>query len=242
VLLPVATALVAFAVCVAFTIHYLFQYPFYHQGSPSTAATTLPPATAVVLAAVLAGSVWLAVSPPRSLIRGRHEQRIGVGVALILVAGFLLTSWLNLRGAHPSGMMDYLLLAPPVVILVGATVAAAAGRSFGAGVRASAWAIALATPLLVAAWLAEAPRWYAQVGGQLLDADGGLGMGANLGDAVWWALVVLVLWGLPFGVIGAAAGGAWGRRQVPVDRPAGRQHLFRRTVPGRDRPPAGPGP
>jgi hypothetical protein len=35
--------------------------------------------------------------------------------------------------------------------------------------------------LIVVAWLAEAPHWYRQVGGLLLDADGGVGMGANLG-------------------------------------------------------------
>jgi hypothetical protein len=60
---------------------------------------------------------------------------------------------------------------------------------------------------------AEAPRWYRQVGGLLLDADGGVGMGANLGDAIWWTLVVLVLWALPMGVLGAAAGSARARRQ-----------------------------
>jgi hypothetical protein len=26
-------------------------------------------------------------------------------------------------------------------------------------------------------------------------------MGANLGDAIWWTLVVLVLWALPMGVL-----------------------------------------
>jgi hypothetical protein len=38
-------------------------------------------------------------------------------------------------------------------------------------------------------------------------------MGANLGDAIWWTLVVLVLWALPMGVPGAAAGSARARRQ-----------------------------
>jgi hypothetical protein len=47
----------------------------------------------------------------------------------------------------------------------------------------------------------------------LLDADGALGVGVNLGDAVWWTLVLLALWVLPFGVIGAAAGSAGTRRR-----------------------------
>ena len=58
----------------------------------------------------------------------------------------------------------------------------------------------------MAAWLAEAPRWYRQVGGLLLDGEGGVGVGANLGDAVWWTLMTQGLWALPLGVLGAAAG------------------------------------
>jgi hypothetical protein len=38
-------------------------------------------------------------------------------------------------------------------------------------------------------------------------------VGANLGDAVWWTLIVLVLWALPLGVIGDAAGSARARRR-----------------------------
>jgi hypothetical protein len=38
-------------------------------------------------------------------------------------------------------------------------------------------------------------------------------MGANLGDAIWWTLIMLVLWALPFGVLGAAAGSARARRR-----------------------------
>jgi hypothetical protein len=73
-------------------------------------------------------------------------------------------------------------------------------------------------PLLVAAWLAEALRWNQQRGQLLLDGEGGLGLGAslvgaNLGDAIWWTLVALVLWALPLGVLGAAAGSARGRRR-----------------------------
>ena len=69
-----------------------------------------------------------------------------------------------------------------------------------------AWPTVLGGLLIVVAWLAEAPRWYRQVGGLLLDGEGGVGMGANLGDAIWWTLIVVVLWALPTGVLGAASG------------------------------------
>jgi hypothetical protein len=99
------------------------------------------------------------------------------------------------------------------VILPGSAVAAAVGRSFRSGLWACAWAVVLAAPLLVAAWLAEALRWD-QVGrGMVLDGAGGLGVGANLGNAVWWPLTFLVLWALPLGVLGAAAGSWRARRR-----------------------------
>jgi hypothetical protein len=82
-------------------------------------------------------------------------------------------------------------------------------------------------PLIIAAWLAEAPHWYRRFGGLLLDADSGVGMGANLGDATWWTRIVLVLWALPLGVLGAAAGSAPGRRRRAREQtelsPAGRR-------------------
>ena len=77
--------------------------------------------------------------------------------------------------------------------------------------------------LLIGAWLAEALRWQQQRGQLLLDGEGGPGLGAslvgvNLGDAVWWTLVTLVLWALPFGVLGAAAGSRRARRRRAHER------------------------
>jgi hypothetical protein len=131
-------------------------------------------------------------------------------MALVLAAGFVLSSRLALRGVAglDAGMMGYVLLVSPLVVLTGSAAAAAAGRSFRSGLAAAAWATVLGGLLVVVAWLAEAPHWYRQGRGLLLDGEGGLGVGANLGDAVWWTLIVLALWALPLGVIGAAAGGA----------------------------------
>jgi hypothetical protein len=82
------------------------------------------------------------------------------------------------------------------------------GRSFRSGLWAGAWAVLLAAPLVIATWLVEAVAWHQQGRGLLLDGEGGLGVGANLVDAVWWPLIFLALWALPMGVLGAAAGSA----------------------------------
>jgi hypothetical protein len=201
--------------CIGFTTWYVAEYPLTHQGYPPTTSATLPPATAVVLAAVLAGCLWLTLRPPRWLLGDRQARRFGVGMAIALVAGFVLTSRLGLRGVDlvDGDMLSYLLFAAPLVVLAGSAAAAAAGRSFHTGLWACAWATMLGGLLIVVAWLAEAPHWYRQVGGLLLDADGGVGMGANLGDAIWWTLILMTLWALPLGVLGAAAGSARARRR-----------------------------
>lgn len=88
----------------------------------------------------------------------------------------------------------------------------------GSGLRVSVWAIVLGGPLVIAAWLAEAPSWARQLDRLLTDGEGGYGgnlsiVGVNLSDAVWWTLIILVVWALPLGVLGAAVGSARARRQ-----------------------------
>jgi hypothetical protein len=122
--------------------------------------------------------------------------------------------------APAPGRWAYLLFYPPAILLAGSAAAAAAGRSLRTGVAACAWATVLGALLLIAAWLAEATRWYRQLGGMLLDSDGGIGMGTNLGDAIWWTLPVLVLWALPLGILGAAAGRRF-RRRAPIPTASG---------------------
>jgi hypothetical protein len=206
--------LAGIAACAVATTWYLVEFPSYHRGFPPTIGVSLPPVTAVVLAVALAGCLWLALRPPRWLLPDRHARRFGIAMAIVLAAGFVLVSRLGLRGVGgwDGGLMSYLLAAPLVVVLPGSVAAAAVGRSFRTGLWACAWAVALGAPLLIAAWLAEAPRWYRQVGGLLLDADGAAGMGANLGDAIWWTLLPVALWAVPLGVLGAAGGSAGARR------------------------------
>jgi drug/metabolite transporter (DMT)-like permease len=106
-----------------------------------------------VTAVVLAGCLWLALRPPRWLLPDRHARRFGIGMAVALVAGFVLVSRLGLRGVDvaDAGMMSYLLFAPPVVVLAGSAVAAAVGRSFRAGLWACAWATVLGVLLVIVA-------------------------------------------------------------------------------------------
>jgi hypothetical protein len=202
------------AACVAFLGYYLAEHPTYHNARLHVAnLVSLPPVTAAVLAVTLAGCAWLALRPPRWLLGDRSARRFGVGMAVAVVVGFVLTSRQELRGLRGSaGMMDY-ALASLVLWVVGSAAAAAVGRSFRSGLWACAWATVLGVPLLLAAWLAEALHWYQQGGGMLLDGEGGIGVGGNLGDAVRSTLPGL-LWGaLPLGVLGAAAGSARARRR-----------------------------
>ena len=209
-------ALAGAAACLAFTIYYLAEYPSYHQLRPPGTGVSLPP----VLAVLLAGCLWLALRPPRWLLPDRRARRFGIAIAIALVAGFALNSRRELREATLDvGILDYLFFVIPGVLLAGSAAAAAVGRSFRAGLRACAWATVLSAPLLLAAWLAEALRWYEQRGQLLLDGEGGFGVGgnlvgANLGDAIGWTLVALALWALPLGVLGAAGGARARRRRV----------------------------
>jgi hypothetical protein len=219
-----APGLAGIAGCIGYTIHYLVNYPSTPRIHPPTTSPTLPPGTALFLATALAGCLWLALVPPRWLLAGRVARRFGLGMAAVLAAGFLLQARPSLAaqlglggvvGRNPE-VMEYMLSAPLMLVLPGAAVAAAAGRSFRAGLGACAWALVLGAPLIVALWLAEALRVYRQDGGLLLDGDGGvgvIGVGANLGDAVWWTLLSVLLWALPLGVIGAAAGSLPARRR-----------------------------
>jgi hypothetical protein len=174
--------------------------------------------TAALLAVVLAGCMWLVLRPPRWLLPDRHARRFGVAMAVALEAGFVLTSRQELPGPlGGTGMLDSSLTGM-ILWVAGSAAAAAVGRSFRSGLWACAWATVLGVPLLIAAWLAEALVWYQQGRGMLLDGEGGIGVGANLGDAVGWTLPLLLLWALPLGVLGAAASTAISPRRPELRR------------------------
>jgi hypothetical protein len=80
------------AACVALLGYYLAEYPAYRARWTAGTLVSLPPVTAAVLAAVLAGCAWLVVRPPGWLLGDRHARRFGVGMAVALVVGFVLTS------------------------------------------------------------------------------------------------------------------------------------------------------
>jgi hypothetical protein len=191
-------ALAGVVACLAFTIYYLAEHPTYYNDGLTV---SLPPLTAVALAVTLAGCLGLALRPPRWLLADRPGRWLGIAMAIVLVGGSLLVTL-----AFQLGLMGYLLVAALLVVLPGSAVAAAVGRSFRSGLWACAWAVVLATPLLIATWLAEGLHWYQAGWGAVLDGEGLIGVGVNLGDAVWWDLTHLILWTLPLGVLGAAAG------------------------------------
>lgn len=172
------------AACLAATGYYLAEHPSYPQTSGRGIALSLPPVTAVALAVALAGCVWLTLRPPHWLLPHRPGRWFGIGMAVALVAGLVLASRQQLHHGEPGsvGMILYLIGGPILVILPGSAVGAAVGRSFRSGLWACAWAVVLAMPLLIAAWLVEALRWYQQGRGMLLDGDGALGVGVNLAE------------------------------------------------------------
>jgi hypothetical protein len=176
--------------------------------------------TAAVLAVLLAGCLWLVLRPPRWLLPDRHARRFGVGMAVALIAGFVLTTSRQGLG-DPSGgegMVFYLLIGPILVVLTGSAAAAAVGRSFRSGLWACAWAVVLGAPLLIAAWLAEALRWY-----QLGSGDGP-GWGRGAGGRRQPGRCGLVAPGVP-GAMGSAPGGGWRGRRTRTGPRARRSRL-----------------
>ena len=212
----VATAgLAGVVACVVLTAYFVARYP--------SAADALGPTHAMLLAAVLAGVLWLTLLPSRALTSHRLARGIGLGGGLGLAAGLLVAS--RLPGGADGGALLFLLFAPAVVQFAGAALAARVARSLRAGLQAAAWITLLGAPLLFLVWLPEAVRWYHRGAGLLLDGESDALIGVNLRDAVFWVLVFVPAWTLPFGVIGAAAGarlgGALARLRRPTRTPAG---------------------
>jgi hypothetical protein len=200
-----AAGVAGVAACIAVTAYFLVKHP--------TVAEHLPPTAAVIFAVVLTGCLWLALTPPRGLTTNRLARGLGAGAALALGLGFLVSSRLTINTY--GGPWIWVAFAPIVIFFAASAVAAAGGRSFRAGVQAAVWTALVGTLLVYAITLPEAMHRYAIDGRTLGDGEMGYPIGVNLPDAIW-VLVVIPVLGLPFGVIGAAAGNArWRRRQAP---------------------------
>lgn len=170
-------------------------------------SVALAPVTAVVLAAGLVACLWLTVTQPLGLAGNRLARRLGVGAAVVLAAGFLLSARYPAGDANP-GVLVYLFAAPIVLVPVTAAVTAGLGRSLRTGVAATVWTAVLATLLVFAIQVPEAVRWYQMDGRLLVDADPASSLGTTLSDAIF-LLFALPIWVMPFGVIGAALGDAF---------------------------------
>ncbi|MGH2688172.1 MAG: hypothetical protein ACRDKW_05125, partial [Actinomycetota bacterium] len=99
----------------------------------------------------------LVVAPPRALTGDRLATVIGVGVALVLALGLLVSSRADLRGSA-AGIFEYVFFGPIVAILATAVVVAALRQSTWAGVRATVWTALLASlPSSPSPWPRRSP-------------------------------------------------------------------------------------
>jgi hypothetical protein len=199
-----AAGIAGVGACIAATGYVLVQYPI--------GALHFTPGSAIYLAAVLIGCLRLALVPPRALTTDRLAQRIGIGSAVALGGGLLLASELGLRQVpvFDAGIAPYVYLVPPAMIFVGSAAAAALGGSRSAGVQAAVWAAVFGSLVIFAVALLEAVRWYQLETSLILAADGIPleAVGENLRNFTW-GLILLPVWWLPFGIIGASVARAW---------------------------------
>jgi hypothetical protein len=187
--------------CIAVTGYFMAKHP--------DAAEHLSTTTAAIFGVGLAGLLWSAVIPPRMLVGNRITRGVAIVWAVLLGLGFVLAS--RFSGDRSGGVASYLVFVTVVIPLLGSALVAWLSRSLRGGIHAAVLATALGTPLIFVRWLLEAPHWHQNNAGLLLDSETAP-IGEDLVDAIQWAFVVLPVWGLSFGVIGAALGSAWRRR------------------------------
>ena len=196
---PVAAAIVtgAVATSIAAVVAFVRRHP--------DAAEGLPPGRIALLAVVLAGCLWLALTPPRRVAGGRVggsrlAPLLGVGAACTFTVGLLASIHADRDGLAAV----WLLFGPPLLFVVPAATAAAVDHSFRAGVRAGTWTAITVMPLTFALLLVEASRQYADDGEWLFAGDV-----TTAGFSIGLALLILIaipVIGFPFAVLGAIAG------------------------------------
>jgi hypothetical protein len=188
---PAATVLVTGAVVAgaAATVAFPAQHPAATGGFPS--------GSAAVLTGVLAGCLWLAVAPPRPLVGSRLAPHLGAGAAVVFALGVLASNRLSGEGLPAL----WLLFGPMLTFAAAASIAAAVGRSFRAGVRAGVWTAIAVMPLTLALGVFEALRQYAANGTWLFAGDT-TSAGFNLGFAFATSIAIPLI-GFPFAVFGA---------------------------------------
>jgi hypothetical protein len=191
-----AVTCTAVAGCIAATVYLLAKDP-----SGGAAAR---PVHLVVMAVVLAGCLWLALTPPAVLMTSRLARGLGVGLGFALGAGFLWSS--GFPGETGEGVMGFVILGTVVVLFLGSGLAALIDGSFRSGVQTAVWGGTIGMLLILGIWLVEAVRWDQAGAGFLLDGDQPSTVIANLGDAVFWGGIFMSIWALPFGIFGAALG------------------------------------
>jgi hypothetical protein len=133
---PAVAVLVGVAGCLATTVYVVVKYP--------AAAYDPSHVVSVAFAGLLAGYLWLALTPPRALITDRWTGRIGVATALALH----LVIGLGAPPIHASSTSDlawvggqlYMFAAITLLVLTCSAMAARIGRSRRAGVVAALWA------------------------------------------------------------------------------------------------------
>ena len=105
------------------------------------------------------------------------------------------------------GVFGYLFLAGAGAVMAAAVVVALARGSLGAGVQAAVWTALLGSLAMFAVAVPESVTWYRELSGLILAGDGIplRAVGENLRNFTW-LLILLPLWWLPFGLLGASLG------------------------------------
>ena len=203
--LPALVGIGAVGAAVATTVIFLHRDP--------SADVHFSAISAAILAAVLASCLWIAVTSPEPTRGNRFAPLLGAGGGLAVGAVFVVLNQAAYNVRFPEASREafgllavlWMIFAPAVALFTVATAASFAGRSFGSGLQAGAWAFAVGTPLMYGLFLLQSLHMYAINGGLLLFGDGAP-EAENLSAASSFCLVLAVIFGTPFAVFGAAAG------------------------------------